>query len=186
MFTFIVGISITALFAVLIFAVIRFNALIALKRSVDSAWSGVEIEYRRRFELVPRLVETVTAAAGFEKDLIASVLNARAAGSTALSTKDLSLLDNSDQAISRGLLALAEAYPGSETTAAYITLQEQLAETEDRVAAARARFTANANAYNTAINQIPDVFIARSLKWKESALFTTAAAHHENPRLDLL
>ena len=151
-----------------------YNRLVSADQEVRSRWAQVENAYQRRADLVPNLVETVKGAANFEQKTFTEVTEARARVGQ-VSQGDLSKALEDPQAFQRfqqaqqslgaslsRLLAVSEAYPDLKATANFRELQAQLEGTENRIAVERMRFNEAARDYNTLINRVPTVFVARA------------------------
>ena len=161
-----------------------YNSLVSLDQGVRSAWGQVENVYQRRADLVPNLVETVKAAAAFEKDTFTAVANARAqvgqvsaAGVEKITSDPAAMAkfqqaqDGLSSALSR-LLVVSERYPELKATAAFRDLQVQLEGTENRIAVARRRFIESVAAYNQTVLRFPSSIGARMRGKSERPTFS--------------
>ena len=128
----IVIIAVIALFA--IFFVAQYNRLIRLNISVDEAWAQIEVQLKRRADLIPNLVETVKGYAKHEQSTFDAVVTARAKATTATTVADVAAADGMLTQALRGLLAVAEAYPDLKASTNFLALQEELSTTENKVA----------------------------------------------------
>jgi LemA protein len=174
-----------------------YNALVRLDQGVSSAWGQVENVYQRRADLVPNLVETVKAAAAFEKDTFTAVAQARAqvgqvssAGLEKITTDPAAMAkfqqaqDGLSSALSR-LLVVSERYPELKATQGFRDLQVQLEGTENRIAVERMRFNEAAQAFNTKRQSFPTVLIAGFLgdRYKEKAYFKAQSGAETAPKV---
>ena len=174
-----------------------YNALVRLDQGVSSAWGQVENVYQRRADLVPNLVETVKAAAAFEKDTFTAVAQARAQvgqvssqGLEKITTDPAAMAkfqqaqDGLSSALSR-LLVVSERYPELKATAGFRDLQVQLEGTENRIAVERMRFNEAAQAFNTKRQSFPTVLIAGFLgdRYKEKAYFKAQSGAETAPKV---
>jgi LemA protein len=174
-----------------------YNSLVSLDQGVRSAWGQVQNVYQRRADLVPNLVETVKAAAAFERDTFTAVATARAqvgqvsaAGVEKMTTDPQALAkfqqaqDGLSSALSR-LLVVSERYPELKATAGFRDLQVQLEGTENRIAVERMRFNEAAQAFNTKRQSFPTVLIAGFFgdRFKEKAYFTAQAGAETAPKV---
>jgi len=174
-----------------------YNALVRLDQGVSSAWGQVENVYQRRADLVPNLVETVKAAAAFEKDTFTAVAQARAqvgqvssAGLEKITTDPAAMAkfqqaqDGLSSALSR-LLVVSERYPELKATQGFRDLQVQLEGTENRIAVERMRFNEAAQAFNTKRQSFPTVLVAGFFgdRFKEKAYFTAQAGAETAPKV---
>jgi LemA protein len=150
-------IAVGILLVVLFWAVGIVNRLTRLKNLVRESWAQVDVQLKRRYDLIPNLVETCRAYATHERDTLERVVQARnaalQAGGQASEENDLVRSVN-------GLLARAEAYPELRSNTNFLELQRELANTEDRIAAARRFYNANVSEYNIAIEQFPSSMFA--------------------------
>jgi LemA protein len=143
-----------------LYGVIAYNGMIRARNMVDEAWSGIDVQLKRRHDLIPNLVESVKGYAAHERDVLQAVTDARvnamaAAGPAASGAAEGAL----GQALGR-LLAVAEAYPQLRATENFQKLQTELANTEDQIAASRRIYNGNVQSYNTRIQVFPNSVIA--------------------------
>jgi LemA protein len=148
--------GVIALFA--IFFVAQYNRLIRLNISVDEAFAQIEVQLTRRLDLIPNLVETVKGYAAHEQSTFDAVVAARAKATSATGVADVSAADGMLTQALRGLLAVAEAYPDLKASANFLSLQEELSTTENKVAFARQFYNDNVRALNEAVATIPTSF----------------------------
>ena len=144
----------------ILWGVFAYNGMIRSRNMVDEAWSGIDVQLKRRHDLIPNLVESVKGYAAHERDVLQAVTDARAkamsAAGPAASGAAEGLLG---QALGR-LLAVAEAYPQLRATENFQKLQAELANTEDQIAASRRIYNGNVQSYNTRIQVFPNSVIA--------------------------
>ena len=144
---------------------LTWNLLVRLRQHVRESWSGIETELRRRHDLVPNLTAVVAAAAAHERGVLTAVSQARAAALAARPDPQ-GKAENDLAAAVRDLLAVAEAVPQLQADRGFAALQAQLAETEDRIQAARRLFNGNVREYNTRIESFPARLIAPGLGFR--------------------
>ncbi len=164
------------LLALLVLAVIVgigiYNRLVRLRQNVRESWSAIETELRRRYDLIPNLVETVKGYATHEKDTLENVIQARNA---ALSNDGPPASQaQSEGALSgalRQVFALSEAYPQLRANENFLQLQTQLGETEERISQARRFYNANVREMNTATETFPSSLLAGSFGFKPEEYF---------------
>jgi len=149
----IIVLGILALIA--LFIVAQYNKLIRLNISVDEAWAQIEVQLKRRSDLIPNLVETVKGYATHEKTTFDAVITARAKATTASTVADVAAADGMLTQALRGLLAVAEAYPDLKASANFLSLQEELSTTENKVAFSRQFYNDNVRSLNTAVKTLP-------------------------------
>jgi LemA protein len=139
-----------------------YNRFVRQRNLVEESWRQVDVELRRRYDLVPNLVETVKAYAAHERATLEAVVAARAAAQAPSASRAEQGHDETALSRSlRGLLAVAEGYPTLKADQQFRALQAQLAETEDRIAAGRRFYNGNVRAYNTRIDAFPSSVVAR-------------------------
>jgi LemA protein len=156
---------------VILFFVAQYNRLIRLNISVDEAWAQIEVQLKRRADLIPNLVETVKGYAAHEQSTFDAVVTARAKATTASTVADTAAADGMLTQALRGLLAVAEAYPDLKASANFISLQEELATTENKVAFSRQFYNDNVRELNTAVKTVPTNFFAGFAKVSEREFY---------------
>jgi len=142
------------------FFVAQYNRLVRLNVSVDEAFAQIEVQLKRRADLIPNLVEVVKGYAAHEKDTFEKVVNARAKATTASTVADVAAADGAMTQALRGLLAVAEGYPDLKASANFLNLQDELSGTENKVSFARQFYNDNVRSLNTAVKTIPTSFFA--------------------------
>jgi LemA protein len=171
--------------AIGIYAVLIFNRLVRGRNEVREAWSGIDVQLRRRADLIPNLVQTVRAYAAHERGLIADITVQRA---SIIAAGDLSAKAAADRALQGSLgrlFAIAEAYPQLKADQNFLGLQGQLAEIEDQLQMARRYYNGSVRDFNVAIQSFPDILIARALGYREEHFFETDAASAAVPIVSL-
>ena len=156
---------------VAIFFVIQYNRLIRLNITVDEAWSQIEVQLKRRADLIPNLVETVKGYAQHEQSTFDAVVAARAKATTASSVADTAAADGLLTQALRGLLAVAEAYPDLKASTNFAALQDELATTENKVAFSRQFYNDTVRQLTTAIKTVPTNFFAGFAKVSEREFY---------------
>ena len=151
-------ISVIAL--VILFVVAQYNRLVRLNITVDEAFAQIEVQLKRRADLIPNLVETVKGYAKHEQGTFDAVVAARAKATSASSVADVAAADGAVTTALRGLLAVAEAYPDLKASANFLSLQEELSTTENKVSFSRQFYNDNVRSLNTAVKTVPTSFFA--------------------------
>jgi LemA protein len=154
--------------------VLIYNRLVALRQTTNQAWGDIDVQLKQRQDLVPNLVETVKGYASHEKETLQSVIEARNAAVSAHSVKDQAQAENMLSGALRQLFALSEAYPDLKANENFLKLQAELADLENKIAAARRFFNNAVNEYNTAIEQFPAVVLAGPMGFKARDFFEVA------------
>jgi len=171
----------------LIWAVATYNVLVRLRQHVRESWSGIDTELKRRYDLIPNLVETVKGYAAHERATLAAVIEARnravaSTGSPGAQAKDENVL----VAALGQLLALAENYPDLKASENFLQLQQELVNTEDRIQAARRFYNGNVRDINTRIRVFPSNIIAGAFKFAAEEFFEIQEASIRAPvKVDL-
>jgi LemA protein len=153
--------------------VVSYNRFVRQRNLVQESWRQVDVELTRRHDLVPNLVETVKGYAAHERTVLASVVEARAVAVSAPTVPAKSEAETKLAGSLRGLLAVAEAYPDLKAAGPFQQLQAQLAETEDRIAAARRFYNGNVRALNTRVEAFPSSVIASTFHFEKAEYFET-------------
>ena len=158
-----------ALFVV--YAIIQYNRLVRLNVQVDEAFSQIEVQLKRRADLIPNLVETVKGYAAHEREALEKVVQARAAATTASTLPAIAAADGALTNALRGLLAVAEAYPDLKASSNFLQLQEELATTENKVSFSRQFYNETVRSLNTAVKTIPTSFFVGLAKVGEREFY---------------
>jgi LemA protein len=153
-------IIIGVLVLLVIFGVAQYNRLIRLNITVDEAFAQIEVQLKRRADLIPNLVETVKGYAKHEQGTFDAVVAARAKSTSASTVADVAAADGALTNALRGLLAVAEAYPDLKASSNFLSLQEELSTTENKVSFARQFYNDNVRSLNTAVKTVPTNFFA--------------------------
>jgi LemA protein len=175
-----------ALVAVVIWAIVSYNHLVGLRNQVLNGWRQIDVQLKRRHDLIPNLVNAVRGAMDFERDTLTSVMEARAKALTASGPADAAQKEGQlSQALGR-LLAVAESYPTLKSNDNVKMLQEELSATENKVSFARQFYNDIVTRFNTAQQVFPATLVASTLGFKPAELFEiTEQADREVPVVDL-
>jgi LemA protein len=159
-----------------------YNSLVRRRNEVDNAWSQIDVQLKRRLDLIPNLVETVKGYASHERVALEAVIAARSTAMGAGATPhEQAAADNQISGALRQLFALAEAYPDLKANQGFVSLQEELANTESRIAYARQFYSDAVLAFNTAIQAVPGVIVARLFGFTSREYFEAEEAAREVP-----
>jgi LemA protein len=153
-------IVIGAVVLLVLFFIAQYNRLIRLNITVDEAFAQIEVQLKRRADLIPNLVETVKGYAAHEQSTFDAVVTARAKATSATTVADVAAADGALTNALKGLLAVAEAYPDLKASANFLSLQEELSTTENKVSFARQFYNDTVRSLNTAVKTIPTSFFA--------------------------
>ena len=154
-----------------IYAIIKYNRLVRLSVQVDESFSQIEVQLKRRADLIPNLVETVKGYAAHEKEALENVVQARAASTSASTLPAIAAADGALTNALRGLLAVAEAYPDLKASSNFLQLQEELATTENKVSFSRQFYNETVRSLNTAVKTIPTSFFVGLAKVGEREFY---------------
>jgi LemA protein len=170
---------------VIIFLLIgMYNSLVRLKVQCDNAWADIDVQLKRRYDLIPNLVETVKGYAAHEKGTLEAVINARNRAMTATGPADKAAAENVLSGALKSLFALSEAYPQLRAVESFTSLQNTLSQIEDTVQNARRYYNAVVRDLNTKIQQFPTNLFAGMLGFKPREFFeVTAPAEREAPKV---
>lgn len=168
--------------------VLAYNGLVKARNRIDNAASQIEVQQKRRYDLVPNLVETVKGYAAHERETLEAVTNARANALSAQQRGDVHEQARAEDALSgalKSLFAVAEAYPDLKANQSFLNLQEELTATEDRIAYARQFFNDSVLAYNNAIQTFPRNLLARAFRFEPREFFDAEPEAQDAPRVQL-
>ena len=164
-----------------------YNSLVSGRNHVRESWSGIDTELKRRYDLIPNLVETVRGYAKHEREVLQRVVEARtravaSTGSPAAQAQDENVLVGA----LKQLFAVVEGYPDLKANQSFLALQHQLTETEDRIQAARRFYNANVRDYNNRCQMFPTNLMAGMFKFEPAEFFEIeTAVEREAPKVDL-
>lgn len=148
-----------------------YNGLITMKNRVDESWSDIDVQLKRRYDLIPNLVETVKAYAKHERELFERVSEARSAAMGAKTPEEHAKAENALTGTLKTLFAVAEAYPDLKASENFARLQDELSDTENKIQAARRFYNGNVRDFNTKIEIFPNSLVAGMLNFKKREFF---------------
>ena len=161
-----------------------YNGLVKLRNMMQEGWSGIDVQLKRRFDLIPNLIETVKGYASHEKETLQNVTLARSADSSAGNDTEARLqAENALTGTLRTLFAVAESYPDLKANQNFINLQDQLSTIEDAIQMARRYYNGTVRNYNTMIQRFPAVLIARQLGFNEAPFFEAEEESRQTPKV---
>ncbi len=171
---------IVGIFLVIIsFVIVTYNKLIRLKNTVRSSWSDVDVQLKKRYDLVPNLIETVKGYASHERSVFEKVTQARSNAMRASSPADKARAENALTDTLKTLFALSEAYPELKANANFMQLQSQLKELEDNIEYSRRYYNAVVRDFNILIESFPSNIIASMFNFKQEEFFALEAPEEE-------
>ena len=167
-----------------VYAISVRNGLIRRKNQIENAWSQIDVQLKRRIDLIPNLVETVKAYAAHERETLDAVVRARNAAIAAPDTPEGQAEANTQlTGALRQIFALSEAYPDLKANQNFLALQEELTATEGRVAYARQFYNDSVKDYNIKLEAFPSVIFARMMKYEKREYFEADEASREVPKV---
>lgn len=168
---------------VIFWILLTYNSLIRLRNDVKKSFSGIDVQLKRRTDLIPNLINTVKGYAAHEKQVLENITKARTSIVNGSANSDISQMAQGDNLLSgalKSLFAVAESYPDLKANENFLKLQEELSETEDQIAASRRIYNENVTYFNTKIQVVPSNIIASMFKFNEEKLFEATNEEKEN------
>ena len=176
-------IGIVILVVLIVFVIATYNELVRLRNKVKNSFAQIDTQLQRRFDLIPNLVETVKGFAAHEKELLENVTASRSGYLNAGSTEEKLAMNKQLTSNLRSLFAVAENYPDLKANANFSKLQDELTETEDKVAFSRQFYNDAVTIYNNKLQMFPGNLVAGLFGFKEEALFSSDEETKEAPRV---
>jgi len=161
-------------FAFILFVVVKYNGFIALKNHVEEAWADIDVQLKRRYDLIPNLVNTVKGYATHESTAFEKVTEARAKAISASGVAEKGEADNALTGTLKSLFAVAEAYPELKANTNFLELQRELSDTENKIQAARRFYNGNVKEMNIQIESFPSNIIAKIFNFTKKEFFELA------------
>ena len=156
-----------------IFFILQYNGLVRLRNGTENAWSQIDVQLRRRYDLIPNLVNTVKGYAEHERETFEAVTQARTAAMAGQTVGEQAQNEDLLSGALKSLFAVAEAYPDLKANENFLQLQEELVSTESRIAFARQHYNDSVLGYNNKIETFPSNLIAGAFKFKQAEFFET-------------
>lgn len=176
-----------ALLIIIVLAVIiviaLYNGLVVKRTRVDNGWAQIDVQLKRRYDLIPNLVETVKGYAAHEKEVLEKVAELRSRAMGAVNPKEAADANNMLTATLKTLFAVAENYPQLKANENFMRLQEELSSTENKIAFARQFYNDVVMDYNATIQQFPQTIIANMFNFKAREFFTAPVEEKEAPKV---
>lgn len=164
--------------AVVILAFVYFyNALVSSRNRVDEAWSDINVQLKRRYDLIPNVLETVKGYAAHEKGVLESVTQARTAALSAKTAPEHAKAEDALSNTLKTLFAISENYPDLKANANFLDLQRELADTENKIQAARRFYNSTVLEYNTRLQVIPTNVLAHAFRFEPREFFELSGEH---------
>jgi LemA protein len=167
-----------------IYALVTYNGLVSMRNRIENAWAQIDVQLKRRYDLIPNLVETVKGYASHERETLEAVIQARNTAMTAQGPQDQAAAENLITGALKSVFALSEAYPDLKANQNFLNLQEELTGTEGRIAYARQFYNDTVYAYNTKIQSVPSNIIANQFNFAEREYFEVDDVARGNVQVD--
>ncbi len=169
--------------AVLVVGVMMYNGLVKMRVQVDGAWADIDVQLKRRHDLIPNIVETVKGYAGHERETLEAVITARSAAMSARGPEAKAQAENLLTGTLKSLFALSEAYPQLQAAENFKDLQQTLKELETGIQQARRYYNAVVRDYNTKIAQVPSNILAKAFNFSAREFFEIGEGEGEVPKV---
>jgi LemA protein len=179
----VVIVVVVILVLLLLYVFSQYNGLVRLRNRVEAAWAQIDVQLKRRWDLIPNLVETVKGYASHERETFERVIAARNAATTASGPAQAAQTDNILTGALRQLFAVAEAYPDLKANTNFLQLQEELTGTEGRIAYARQYYNDAVLKFNTKTQTVPSSIIANMFGFKEKEYFEPEQESRATPHV---
>jgi LemA protein len=170
-----VTILLIVLAIIVLWVIVAYNGLVSLVNRAKEAWSDIEVQMKRRYDLIPNLVETVKGYAAHEKQAFESVTAARTAAMGAQTVAEHGKAENMLTGALKSLFAVAEAYPDLKANQNFLELQRELSDTENKIQASRRFYNQNVMSLNTSLEQFPSNIIGNAFKFTKRDFFELEA-----------
>ena len=175
--------------AIATYLVIIYNKFVSLRAGIDASWSDIDVQLKRRYDLIPALVDTVKGYKDYEAETLEKVIQARQQGVSAGTIDEKAAAANMLSGALGKMFALAEAYPDLKANTTFIKLQNELSNLEDALQNARRYYNAIVRDYNAKLESFPDLFVARKFNFTSRDYFELDASEAETakkmPKIDL-
>lgn len=179
------GLILLGIIAVIAIAIIAmYNGLITLRNRVDEAWSDISVQLKRRYDLIPNLINTVKGYAAHEKEVFEKVTEARTQAMNAGTTAEKAEAENVLSGTLKSLFAVSENYPDLKANQNFLELQRELTDTEDKIMASRRFYNGNVRDFNTKLQVFPTNMIAGMLKFTAREFFEMDEKEKENVKVE--
>jgi LemA protein len=167
----------------LIIGIVMYNGLVRLQNQIDNAWAQIDVQLKRRFDLIPNLIETVKGYTKHEKGVLEECTKARTAFMGATSVKDKAKAENMLEGTLKTLFANAESYPNLKANENFLQLQEELSGTESKIAYARQHYNDIVLEYNNKVESVPTNMIAKMFSFNEKEAYPVPEEERKNVKV---
>ena len=176
----VVGIILAIVFAIVIFFVVVYNSLVKSRQKVKNAWSQIDVQLQRRFDLIPNLVESVKGYMAHEEATLTKVTELRTSWANAQSIDEKAKLESELSGALKTIMAVSENYPDLKANQNFLSLQNDLKDTENKVSYARQFYNDTVTMYNTSLEVFPKNFVASMFKFQPESLFEVKSEEARN------
>ncbi len=176
----VMAVILALIMAVIIYSIVIYNGLVALKNNIDKSWSNIDVLLKQRFDELPKLVKVCEGYMNHERETLEAVIKARSMLQSAGGEEAAMNAQNAISGALRSLFAVAERYPDLKADAGFRQLQGRVTEIENAIADRRELYNESANIYNTRIESVPDVFIARMFNYGPRKLWEIEPEHRRD------
>jgi LemA protein len=159
-----------------LYVVMQYNGLVKVRNRIENGWAQIDVQLKRRHDLIPNLVETVKGYAAHERATLDAVISARNSALSATGEAGKAQAENQLSGTLKSLFALSEAYPDLKANTNFLALQEELTGTEDKIAYSRQYYNDEVRSYNTTIQSFPSNILAKRFKFAQREYFQTDEA----------
>ena len=166
------------------YLLLAYNGLVSLRNRIENAWAQIDVQLKRRYDLIPNLVETVKGYAAHERETLDAVIRARNVALAAEGPQDQAAAENMITGALKSVFALSEAYPDLKANVNFLNLQEELTGTEGRIAYARQFYNDTVFRYNTKVQSVPSNIVANQFNFSERQYFEVDEASRGNVEVD--
>ena len=178
-------IIIAILALIVVFVIATYNGLVSFRMKVKNAWSQIDVQLQRRFDLIPNFVETVKGYMNHESETFEKIAALRSSWANANSIKDKANIDNELSSVLKSIMAISENYPDLKANQNFSELSEELRNTENKISFSRQFYNDSVTMYNTKLQTFPTNIIAGVFNFKEEELFTvTDSQARQNVKVD--
>lgn len=174
--SYVIWIIIIVVILIIIGVIFIYNRLVTMRNRVDESWADIDVQLKRRYDLIPNLVETVKGYAAHEKEVFEKVTEARAGAISASSPLEQASAEDMLSRAMKSLFAVAENYPTLRASENFKELQEELTDTENKIEYSRRFYNSNVRDYNISIQKFPNTIVASSFGFKEREMFQVKEA----------
>ncbi len=171
--------------AIIIYLIVSYNHFIRMDNYCKEGWSGIGVQLKRRYDLIPMLVETVKGYAVYEPETLEKILLSRNQAQSHVAPKDKAVYENQMIADVKKIFALVEAYPELKADRHFLQLQDTLVEIEDALQKMRRYYNATVRNYNMAVDTIPSCFVAQIFHFQRKPFFEIDTFEHHNVKVNL-